>query len=84
MENLVFPDENKKIENKIKNKIDENVWIDEHFSYFDWNSAKKLQMVFFIYTGKIVKKAFSFWSGTQKQMHISKKAQRKNLVRAIY
>ena len=77
MENFVFPDENKK-------KIDINVRIDEHFSYFDWNSAKKLQMVFFIYTGKIVKKAFSFWSGIQKQMHLSKKAQRKNLVQAIY
>ena len=39
MENFVFPDENKK-------KIDKNVRIDEHFSYFDWNSAKKLKKVF--------------------------------------
>ena len=42
---------------------------------------KKLQKVFFIYT---VKKAFTFWTGVQRQMHKSKKAQRKNLVHAIY
>ena len=45
MENFVFPDE-------IKTKFDENEWIDKYFSYFDWNSAKKLQKVIFIYTGK--------------------------------
>ena len=33
---------------------------------------------------QILLNTFSFWSGTQKQMHISKKAQRKSLVRAIY
>ena len=30
--------------------MDKNVRLLEHFSYFDWNSAKKLQKVFFIFT----------------------------------
>ena len=62
----------------------QNVWIDEHFSYFDWNSAKKLQKVIFIFTEQTVKKAFMFWTTTRREMHQSKKAQHVDLLTSTY
>ena len=53
MENFVFPDAIK--------IISENVWIDEHFFYFYWNSAKKLQKVIFFYF---------HWKNSQKGLYV--------------
>ena len=54
------------------------------FPFFDWNSAKKLQKVIFIFTEQTVKKAFTFWTSTRREIHQSKKAQHVDLLTSSY
>ena len=68
---------------KLRQNWWQNVWIDKHFSYFDWNSAKKLQKVIF-YFHWTVKRAFMFWTTTQREMHKSKKPQHVDLLTSTY
>ena len=63
MKNFVFPDE---ILTKLMTKCMN--WCT--FFLFDWDSAKKLQKVIF-YFHWTVKKAFMFWTTTQREMHKS-------------
>ena len=77
MENFVFPDE-------IKTKLMTKCMNWYEFSYFDWNSAKKLQKVIFIFTEQTGKQAFMFWTTTRREMHQSKKAQHMDLLTSTY
>ena len=55
---------------KLRQNWWKNVWIDKHFSYSDWNFAKKLQkVIFYFFFEQTVKKAFTFWAGVAMQMH---------------
>ena len=62
MENFVFPDEN-------KTKLKKMYELMNIFIFLFWlEFCKKATKVFFIYTVKTVKKAFTFWTGVQRQM----------------
>ena len=76
MENFVFPDEM-----KTKLKMYEFMNI---FPILTWILQKSCKRSFFIFTEQTVKKAFTFWTTTRREMHQSKKAQHVDLLTSTY
>ena len=77
MENFVFPDENKA-------KLIKMYELMNIFPILTGIPQKSCKRSFFIYTGKTVKKAFTFWTATRREMHQSKKAQHVDLLTSTY
>ena len=77
MENFVFPDE-------IKTKFMKMYELMNIFPILTGILQKSCKRSFFIYTEQTVKKAFTFWTTTRREMHQSKKAQHVDLLTSTY